>query len=245
MADSLFENHTHMHKLAIAYIVCGILEVIAELLQLEVMRWIVKPLLMPIMIVWVYNQAFADWNRQLRDLEIAFVFSWIGDVTLMFAKYNENFFLIGLVAFLITHILYISIFLRYAKNETPSLLRKHFWLVFAIAFYGFGLMKLVMPVLGDMLVPVMVYSTTILAMAVVALYRIGPVEAGPAWIVFIGAGLFVLSDSMIAVNKFLYQGNFPYASVIIMTLYIAAQYFIALGMMKQFEGKTIVGYHND
>jgi hypothetical protein len=48
-----------------------------------------------------------------------------------------------------------------------------------------------------------------------------------------GALLFMLSDSIIAVNKFLYQGELAFAGVGIMLLYISGQYFIAKGASKQ------------
>ena len=44
-----------------------------------------------------------------------------------------------------------------------------------------------------------------------------------------GAFLFIISDTLIALDKFLYNENLTYASVFIMTLYIAGQYLIIKG----------------
>ena len=52
-------------------------------------------------------------------------------------------------------------------------------------------------------------------------------------LVFTGSLLFVFSDTMIAVNRFLTP--IPYEGILIMTTYISAQYLIMRGLLKQYE----------
>jgi uncharacterized membrane protein YhhN len=48
-----------------------------------------------------------------------------------------------------------------------------------------------------------------------------------------GAILFVLSDSAIAINKF--GHNFSGFSIVVMTTYLAAQYLIVTGYIRQYR----------
>lgn len=50
-------------------------------------------------------------------------------------------------------------------------------------------------------------------------------------LVFLGAILFVISDSILAVDKF--YMSLKYSSISIMLTYALAQYFIVIGLLKQ------------
>ena len=51
-------------------------------------------------------------------------------------------------------------------------------------------------------------------------------------LVLFGACFFIVSDALIAINKFLYQGELYLAQPNIMILYVMAQYFIVVGLIK-------------
>jgi len=70
-----------------------------------------------------------------------------------------------------------------------------------------------------------------LLMLLSALNRYGKVNGLSYILVVIGAMLFVISDSLIAVNKFHMKINF--AGVMIMITYVTAQYLIVLGCIRQ------------
>jgi uncharacterized membrane protein YhhN len=91
-------------------------------------------------------------------------------------------------------------------------------------------MILLLPYLGDMKLPVMIYGLVISYMLMMAMNMlfIKNKKAGQ-WMVT-GASLFVLSDSMLAINKF-YQ-PFEAASVLIMLTYGLAQFFIVEGAIR-------------
>ena len=81
-----------------------------------------------------------------------------------------------------------------------------------------------------MLIPVMIYMIVILAMATSAFVRKGIVNKYSYNFVFIGAIFFMISDSILALNKF-YEA-IPLANILIMTTYALAQYLIVIGILK-------------
>ena len=85
--------------------------------------------------------------------------------------------------------------------------------------------------LGDLLIPVIVYMSAILLMALTAFLRQGSVTKISYIFVFIGALFFIISDSLLALNKF--YKPLPLANISIMLTYAMAQLFIVFGIKKQ------------
>lgn len=219
------------------YFITAIIEVFAEVTDNNVIRFVSKPLLM-IVLIGFYTQAVGDkWKKVHKLMRVAFFFSWVGDVALMFVFKNENFFLVGLVGFLITHVLYAIAFADVTDKSAPALLPKKFWVFVPLAIYMVALLSLLVPgITGNpltqpFLVPVLVYSTAIATMTVFAINRFGRVNEKSFALVFGGALLFMFSDSIIAINKFLHP--FGMAGIFIMILYISGQYLIAKGTLEQ------------
>ena len=104
-------------------------------------------------------------------------------------------------------------------------------LIIFLSYYAL-LMYSLFPYLEDFLVPVLVYGVAVCAMGVSAGWRLNKVSKQSFTLVFVGAMLFVLSDTIIAVNQFLYKGNLLNAQVFIMITYVLAQYLIAKGSVK-------------
>ena len=222
------------------YFVIAAIEIFAEVTNNNTVRFVAKPLLMIVLIAF-YMQAVGDkWNKVHKLMRAAFFFSWIGDVALMFVFKNENFFLVGLVGFLITHILYAVAFAEVTNKNVERLLPKKFWVIIPLFIYMLGLLALLVPgITGNektqpFLVPVLVYSTAIATMVVFAINRHGRVNQRSFNLVLGGALLFMVSDSIIAINKFLHP--FELAGIFIMVLYIGGQYLIAKGTLAQFAG---------
>ena len=233
-----------MNIAAYIYIIVSLLEIVAEYMGNDTLRFATKPLLMPLLI-WFYAQALSGAvNKMHRLMLIAFVFSWVGDVALMFVGVNPNFFLVGLVGFLITHLFYAVAFTHVVDKNAVPILKQKIWIAIPLAIYFAGLIAVVFPAVeAAMKIPVAVYSTVIATMVLFAINRYGRVSSSSFGLVMGGAFLFMFSDSLIAVNKFLYQGTLSYAGVLIMLLYIAGQYLIAKGMLRNNESffcKTIM-----
>jgi uncharacterized membrane protein YhhN len=172
----------------------------------------------------------------------AFCFSWIGDVALMFVFKDENLFLVGLVGFLITHILYTIAFINVTDRKAESLLPKKGWVLLPLVIYMVAFLWVLVPAISGnektqpFLIPVLVYSTAIATMVAFSINRFKRVNDKSFALVVSGALLFMFSDSIIAINKFL--TSFDTASIFIMILYIGGQYLIAKGCLAQFNTES-------
>ena len=78
--------------------------------------------------------------------------------------------------------------------------------------------------------PVVAYAAVIQAMVIAAVFRWGRTANASFWAVFAGALLFMISDSLIAVNKF--YTPLDGASQWIMTTYLSGQFLIVFGLLK-------------
>ncbi|MBP6430434.1 MAG: lysoplasmalogenase [Ferruginibacter sp.] len=176
-----------------------------------------KPLLLLSLITY-----FLSNTKFITIVFLALVFSLLGDVLLIFQERNSLYFIFGLVAFLIAHICYIIYFLKIKKQSGVS--KWNLLIILGALVYGVSLVAILFPKLGDMQLPVIVYAATICTMLIAALHI--PINKFFA----IGAVLFVISDSLLAINKFYVP--FAWASFLIMLTYGLAQLFITSGVIK-------------
>ncbi len=128
-------------------------------------------------------------------------------------------------------IFYIVYFLK-IRSGKPSLLKKQPVLIVLVLAYGVTLVWQLYPhIVADLKLPVMVYAAVICSMLLCSLHVFLKVNKKAAKLYLFGALFFVLSDSLLAINKF-YQ-PFAYAGVFIMLTYCAAQFFIVSGYIQQ------------
>lgn len=152
-------------------------------------------------------------------LAAAIVFSAGGDVIL-----DLNFpgaFIAGLVSFLIAHLWYIALF---GMDVSFGQIRWVYTLPAVV--YPAAMAVFLWSYLGALKIPVAFYITVIATMLVFALNR-----RSAGGMVICGAVFFVISDSVLALNKF-YTPH-PAARYVIMTTYYLAQYLIVNGMLKE------------
>jgi uncharacterized membrane protein YhhN len=146
-------------------------------------------------------------------------FSLLGDVALMFP---DRWFTAGLVAFLAAQVLYILAFKPLPGHPvSPTTF---------LPFVLFGLLMffLLAPKLGPMKVPVFVYIVAIVTMAGFAAARYVDRGGTRALLAFLGAVLFLVSDSVLAYDRF--ARKVPGARIIILGTYFPAQLLIALSI---------------
>lgn len=235
--------------LSYLYFLVGAIEIYGEATDNDGIRFFSKPLLMLILIFYYVSGVQGPVHKFHKLMIAAFFFSWIGDVALMFVPRNAsdlllmgipkapNFFLVGLVGFLIAHVLYCFAFVRVEHRKVPALLKRKVWIVLPLALYMGALLSMLVPSIlsqaetKPFLVPVIVYSSVIAAMVVCALNRYQRVNDSSFALVFGGALLFMFSDSLIAINKFM--THVEMAGIMIMVLYITGQFLIAKGSLKQ------------
>ena len=189
---------------------------------------IVKPLILLSLIFFFINQGKHLSSKTKVMTLLALLFSLAGDILLMFTDISASFFLSGLVAFLLAHIMYIMVFLDKKNSKKIALI-----FITVLLIYAIGIFYLLKDGLGDMLIPVIVYMLVILTMILTSTMRKDNVSNKSYNLVFIGAIFFVISDSFLAINKF-YQ-PVPLSKIIIMSTYSLAQYLIVLGLLKQHD----------
>ncbi len=220
--------HPLQKKLKFAFWLLALLDVTALISGFYILHFAVKPLLIPVLILCLF---FTDSPVTGKNLLTAgLIFSWMGDIFLLFENKHALFFIFGLVSFLTTHIFYIFYFLR-IKSSGISILKKQPLVIVLVLAYGVTLVWLLFPYLNDLKLPVIVYAAVICSMLLSSLHIVLKVNKKAAGYYMSGATAFVVSDSLLAINKF-YQ-PFACADTFIMLTYCAAQYFIIRGYIEQ------------
>jgi len=215
-----------------AVIVIG--DLTGEYLQNPQIDYIFKPLILLWIAAYFLLHAKNMDRIVVRFAVLAFLASWVGDLFMMFAD-DFVFFVAGIAGFLTAQVLYIYLFLRTINlsGKKPFLKKKPFWLIPYIAF-GILIYIILFPHLDHLLrIAVFVYMLSILTMSVMALNRYGNGHPQSFTLVFAGSLLFIISDSLIAISRFLLA--IPYEGLLVMTTYIGAQYLIMRGLLKQYE----------
>ena len=81
----------------------------------------------------------------------------------------------------------------------------------------------------SLLIPIIIYMITITIMAISASER--KTNPDSYRLILLGAILFVLSDTLIAIDKFVVP--VPFQTFLIMGTYVLAQYLICVGFLKR------------
>jgi len=180
-----------------------------------------KVLLMPLLALAVVLVS----RRQASPIPVLLLagigLSWGGDVLLTFP--GDLWFVAGLASFLAAHVAYIVLFVRmpHARRRPPLwALVYPLWVV--------GMLVLLLPGAGALGVPVVAYALVIGTMAISASLHGG-------WIA-LGAALFVVSDSVLAMGRFLPGYEFAAHDFAVMSTYLAAQGLIAFGVLVAARG---------
>jgi uncharacterized membrane protein YhhN len=179
----------------------------------------VKGAVCPLLAValWAARGGDADAKR----LGLALLFSAAGDVFL--AVDRTGLFVPGLASFLLAHLVYLWQFLIHRPR--PFRLPASRRLVALGILAGIAAMLVLLtPGLGKLLMPVHAYIAAIAAMALAATALPG------RGLVMLGAISFMISDSLIALDKFV--APIPHAGPAIWITYVAAQVMIVLGWKK-------------
>lgn len=145
-------------------------------------------------------------------------FSLCGDLLLVFPEY----FLYGLIVFLVAHLWYTVAFIK----EKPFQLKWKPLLV--AAAYGSAVYIFLWSSLANFKIPVLIYLIVILIMGWQAHDRWLQNHQFSSKLAFWGAILFIISDTILAINKF--HTPFLLARVLSLSTYFGAQYFIALSI---------------
>ncbi|HET7294838.1 MAG TPA: lysoplasmalogenase family protein [Vicinamibacteria bacterium] len=144
----------------------------------------------------------------------ALLFSTLGDLALELDP-APRFFMTGMAAFAAAHVAYIAAFLRRAPRLRPIVLAP-------FLLWGAVLLRLTWAGLGPLTVPVCLYAALLLAMMWRA--AVAALDTG-RWGTVVGAVLFGLSDSLIALDRF--RAPVPGGRWLVMALYWTGQLGLA------------------
>lgn len=196
------------------------------------LHWIAKPLATLLIAAMAFRSA-DRWSATdtpsahrtyARAILLGMAFSCIGDIFLMLPF---DAFVPGLIAFLLAHVCYIVAFRAGFRSGQGLLFPAALLAVFA----GINLAGLWPLLPNDLRIPVVVYVVVLALMATLALARAWtnnaatPSAPTSARWAAIGAVLFVISDSVLAWDRF--GGGLPAATLCVLSTYYAAQYCIA------------------
>lgn len=215
----------------ISFIIVSIGELLSIVTGLESLHLVCKPLIMITLAGY-----YICYHRSMVVL-LAIFFSFGGDVSLMFDSIDPLYFMIGLVSFLVSHVFYIVAYRQHQNGDEADALQgiQKLRAAFPIVLAGTGLVVILYPALGDLKFPVMIYALVLVVMVLNGLFRLGRTNNRSFWLVFIGAVFFMVSDSLLAINKFLTA--IPQSGLLIMSTYITAQYLIVEGLLSHAQQK--------
>lgn len=191
-------------------------------------------------LAWQTGQlSAASRQRYGTVISTGLVLSAVGDAALELhdmrkaggasAQSVELLFLGGLAAFLCAQLVYAYAFASRSGGHSAA------WAAVVAAYVG-GVVAYLKPGLpADLVAPVAVYATAIGAMVYTAVAASAPALPGAAQAGALGALLFAVSDTVLAVNEFgppgVQAAVRPYAKTAVMVTYYAAQAAIACSVV--------------
>ena len=208
------------------YIILTGIEIFAESSENLLLVYMTKPLLVISLSSFFLNSKSTAKIHQKRLFLLALFFALCGDTFLMIR--SIDLFIPGLASFLIMQLFYISLFRQQITTDLlgpGSLISLIPFLACAVALFIY-----ISPALSDAIirVSVAIYAASISIMSWLALRRRQSVSRVSFLFVFLGALLFMVSDSLIAIHRFI--APVPAQAFWIMSTYAAAQMLITLGV---------------
>jgi uncharacterized membrane protein YhhN len=215
------------HSWIFLFAIILVAELFGILLGSTLIQQICKPLLMPVLAIHFISRSASKTWKEGKWVIPALFLSWLGDILLMFQDKDSLFFLAGLASFMLAHVCYIILFHSIRVRE---MIKSKILPVIVVVIYYSTLISFLSAYLGDMKLPVRIYGIVISIMLILAwhMWELKKNSAGK-WML-VGAVLFVMSDSILAINKF--YDSFELAGVAIMLTYGLAQLCIVEGSIK-------------
>jgi uncharacterized membrane protein YhhN len=160
------------------------------------------------------------YGRSFAYLGIAQALSSAGDVLL---DLSPSYFMLGLAAFLLSHIEYATVWLLYRPRPFRTTAGRT-GLAVGVLVYAIAFGTWLIPGLGDLSGPVVLYMAAITVMVGSAVVSCFPIGVG------LGAILFLASDSVLAVNRFKFP--VPGHEFLVWPAYFAGQLLMAITTVR-------------
>ncbi len=182
--------------------------------------YVFKPLTTLLILAIALRPASAATGHYAGAVAFGLVFSLAGDVFLMLPR---DRFREGLASFLAAHVCYIAAFTSgtgFVADPVPTV---------TFGALGLLLLRLLWPgVSGRLRIPVVLYVVVILTMAVQATGRVLRIHDVSSLLAAAGAALFVVSDALLAWDRF--RISFRSSRAAVLSTYFLAQWLIALSV---------------
>lgn len=203
--------------LIIMFVVFGLTAIFAKTTQKKKLFYFSKPVTTFLLIALLY---FTKEPFQILFLPvlIALIFSLFGDIFIML---GDEGFLYGIISFLLAHVVYSFAFMQQVSEY-------NYYLLMPIFVLTFGFYLFIVNDLGKYRRPVSIYVSIITLMIWLAVNRFVLEFSLQNIFIFAGAVLFVISDGLLAVNKF--KRKFPFSEGLILLTYYAAQYLFFMSV---------------
>jgi uncharacterized membrane protein YhhN len=187
--------------------ISAMVSVFCQLNQLDGLFFVFKPLTTILIIATLLIWGNRRVPRYFVTLLLALVACLLGDIFLL----KDDYFVYGLAAFLLGHLLFCYAFVSLGGFKfylTP---------LFILATVALLYYLYLLPALGSFAVPVAIYNTVIVLMAWQGVNLFISNKSYFTGCIAIAAVLFMISDSVIAIDKFIVPFN--WSSAIILPLY--------------------------
>ncbi|MEX0291160.1 MAG: lysoplasmalogenase [Flavobacteriaceae bacterium] len=212
------------------YILVFLLVLLADLVVIgggfsSELRFVTKPAIIITLLIYLLKNS-GRFPFQREYLTLALLFSLIGDVLLLFGDQLQWHFIGGLLAFLLAHLMYISRFFRLRNLRSGNAL----WVSLPLLLYAGFILNLIRPNLNELLPYVVAYMVVLLFMVLATALRKKAVVGPSYFLVLSGALLFMVSDSLLAINKF--YTPIMHSDLVIMLTYGLAQLLIIHGALE-------------
>lgn len=211
----------------VAYLTIGVLNVVGEATGRTALAQATKPLIILTLIAYTVAWRRRTWDAPMSWFVAGLVAALTGDVLLNID--TALGFMGGLAAFAVMQVLYVIAFLAVPG---PGLVRAWKIAIVPYAVIVIALNVAISAGVGDLRIPVLVYSLLLGTMGVAALDLVLRLPRRNAWQVTYGALLFIASDGLIALTRFGSVESATLTSAVVMSTYIAAQGLIVAGFVR-------------
>jgi len=212
--------------LAVIGLISAAIFIVAMWVNLPAVELVTKGIPVLCMIIWLFK---LPRDRFSTLIMAGLIVSLVADLVM---QWDKALFVPGLLIFLVAQIIYIVAFVSMAKRGS--------WLrLLPFVMWGVIAFLILSPYLGDQLLPVVVYLVAIVIMMWRAAALVGAHGRLETFelAAFVGALAFGLSDTLLALNRFIWhdtltmfsiQESAPFIGTLVMILYWLGQLGIAL-----------------
>lgn len=187
--------------------------------------YITKPAIILSLFVYFCYDGFTGLKIFQKVFLIGLFFSLIKDILLI----EESLFIYGLASSFLAQLAYSLAFYLSVADKKGWLSKKPL-LLLVILIYPAGLLFFLWPYIQDMLIPVMAYTFVLTVMFALAVNRFRNVSNQNFLLVISGAFFFILSDSILAIQK--YIQDYFLGSFFIMLTYGISHYLLTVGIKR-------------